>query len=875
MLNIKEIFKSDLDPNSANWWAKDKVDKLNFNFNQLSSGGPGGPIGVQGVNGQTGVLGTQGFQGYLGNQGFQGVTGPGGLSTWRQQNSINARTILPSFQGGVEYSSITLLTGALDNSITNLYSAPLSKFGSSSVFNSDGERNNFSLSYLDSRADFKLFKNGNETRLNIGNLSNPNDDVLINNNLGNYNLNFRNGAGNVLMNINSTKLSVDQVKFNKPVSIIEPESLHYSSNAGENNILVSNSPDGDVIWKNKYEVFSALPVGSVIAIRESDFNDTLFHIDDPALTKDAAGYLRIVYGRGREGGMYGGWYLANGQTWGDGVLSFDLPNLNSFEFNLTIGSYLYEGPEIAISQQAQNPIIISGGIMDLSADYITGNGAVAGSYDITHQYNSNDDFIDLSSVQYQSNLQIKRNINIINLGEESLYWQTTDTGSTQTSAITLSTVGINQSDACSNGTQTYQWTGGSNNNYSNVNNTLAGVSLYTNNNGTPGPSPSAGWYSAGGVVRYWSGSSFTSVETCPTVYTVMLKSDSDLKELNGLWSSLNSPGPFTIDTPAFKDATTLSISGYSPAAGWYREKDQYNHFRRYWDGGQFIGTPIPEDFVYVFTTNRAALSTSIGVSACSDAVVRNVYFGKDQDYGGASTNIVPSYNTAFDNGGADTATIYVEVSWNPNNVAQYQYPLIKASDQFSPNSNTPYAQLVVTTGINNNKKIRGPINSSSKLGTQSLCQLFVSGVYFDSSNSYQYAGIGDVPGGVSTEGVLINTTSDTQYLGLIVQDNNQGFKVEYKRDNSALVCLSKTGTDYPSNSNPWVGQCLTPVGGSTGPQTHFIGTIPANTSASDNYTWENAFADSWTTTNINGSGVNVELFYGSSMATINQLVGTI
>ena len=378
-------------------------------------------------------------------------------------------------------------------------------------------------------------------------------------------------------------------------------------------------------------------------------------------------------------------------------------------------------------------------------------------------------------------------------------------------------------------------------------------------------------------MRYWNGGSFTAAQLCPTVYTVMLKYNTDLKELNGTWDSLTSLGAFAIDTPAFKDATTLSISGVSPGAGWYREGNAQNHFRRFWDGSQFIGTPIPEDFIYVYTNSRAALSTSIGTTACDifGSVVHNVYFGKDNDYGGTYSSILPNYNTAYDSGGIDSATIYVEVAWNPNNVSQYEYPLIKAHDQNSPNSGVPYAQLVITTGISNNKKTRGSINSSSKLGAASLCLPPVqTGVFFDSSTSYSYAGIGDVPGGVSTEGVLVNTTSDTQYLGLIIQDGDKGFKIEYKRNNSSVICLSEAGTDYPNNNNPWFGQCLAPVNGTSG-FTHFIGTIPANTTASDNYTWENAFQDSWTSSNIVGSNVNVELFYGTTMSTINQLVGTI
>ena len=42
-INIKEIFKSDLDPNSDNWWAKDKIDKLtkDMQFQDLGFPMPG------------------------------------------------------------------------------------------------------------------------------------------------------------------------------------------------------------------------------------------------------------------------------------------------------------------------------------------------------------------------------------------------------------------------------------------------------------------------------------------------------------------------------------------------------------------------------------------------------------------------------------------------------------------------------------------------------------------------------------------------------------------------------------------------------------------------------------------------------------------
>ena len=53
---IKELFKSDLDQYTSNWWSSKKIEKLNFNFDQiaLSGGGPAGPSGFPGDQGPDG-----------------------------------------------------------------------------------------------------------------------------------------------------------------------------------------------------------------------------------------------------------------------------------------------------------------------------------------------------------------------------------------------------------------------------------------------------------------------------------------------------------------------------------------------------------------------------------------------------------------------------------------------------------------------------------------------------------------------------------------------------------------------------------------------------------------------------------------------------
>ena len=66
-INIKELFKSDLDPNSVSWWSTDKIDKINsmskeelkdmykfiLNHQRLSEKGGGG-LGLVDIARKTG-----------------------------------------------------------------------------------------------------------------------------------------------------------------------------------------------------------------------------------------------------------------------------------------------------------------------------------------------------------------------------------------------------------------------------------------------------------------------------------------------------------------------------------------------------------------------------------------------------------------------------------------------------------------------------------------------------------------------------------------------------------------------------------------------------------------------------------------------------
>ena len=74
-INIKEILTTDSDVI--------KVDKTNYNFDQLTANG-GGPIGIKGQKGELGGIGTTGAKGEKGDEGAKGDTGATGadVNNW-------------------------------------------------------------------------------------------------------------------------------------------------------------------------------------------------------------------------------------------------------------------------------------------------------------------------------------------------------------------------------------------------------------------------------------------------------------------------------------------------------------------------------------------------------------------------------------------------------------------------------------------------------------------------------------------------------------------------------------------------------------------------------------------------------------------------
>ena len=97
-INLKQILQSDTQ--------QEKLDKINYNFDQLIANG-GGPMGATGSIGETGAQGVTGDQGAQGTQGPQGPQGPADTSTnsqWKDASTwangnLSIKTITPINEG--------------------------------------------------------------------------------------------------------------------------------------------------------------------------------------------------------------------------------------------------------------------------------------------------------------------------------------------------------------------------------------------------------------------------------------------------------------------------------------------------------------------------------------------------------------------------------------------------------------------------------------------------------------------------------------------------------------------------------------------------------------------------------------------------------
>jgi hypothetical protein len=785
-IDIKELFVTDLDPNSGFWWSGAKVDKINYNFDHLSKGGMPGPQGIIGIDGGFGPNGAQGFTGYQGPQGYQGIQGPASSNAWEyfpeaqglpgylfpKKNPVNSEQEAPvAIRIGYKLGDPEYFIGAgqgepiqtvkTETGWINLRVEDNSNiYGYNFMFDCDcGEQHLKISSNIGSAIPRIVFASQNIVLRTIipsvNNTYSLNDSIKITGN--NININTRN-------NSNKFYLSKDNSG-----DIKSEQAFYFTPEAEIGKVLISENNDGDVKWKNVKEVFGTFPIGSIITLGAKEFNATNFELASTN-TPVTSGYpVNFVYGRGKIGSEYEGWYLCHGETWEtvEGYNRYLTPNLIGFRYQIVkndSGQSAIDTYNVSSTQRTRP--IIGGYDIGMFAD-VNSDGLYSISYNDLFLENNTSPGLNKVTVNNVTTSSLTPNyirgdyfstLNywIVYLENPNLKWSNTTITST-TPDINTSPVQLfyssSESDICSSigNTKMYYWNGTDLNvNWNTFDLSDIRIKLFRKETILYA---AAGWYkNIDGYPIYWNGSSFVlRGVTCSSVSagdTPNLSFSLNVSDLNGLGQVDSeyggTPNAYIIVdnnnnyNPEFIDAVSIRDSnGLNAEAGWYRDMRSIPFARRYWNGAAFEGESFEygSDYVSLVTfvddPGGTATIKSPGYNAASAGLVcqsprtylLTYIIGNTEWVNGPDTSIgVPGYPAGDYISRTDRvrdygSSLYVPVSTNPaidqgTGKPQYTPSLKNINDAYIDGSTSiKYNKVYMTV----NNYDYGVINSSGSI----------------------------------------------------------------------------------------------------------------------------------------------------------------
>lgn len=421
-LNLKQISYTDSD--------QIKLDKVNYNFDQLvtNGGGPQGPIGVTGAQGAQGTMGFQGPIGITGAQGVQGPTGAAAGQYWyliQEDSGVpgSVDTLIPKHETGGNPPAVVIGY----KSDAPEYQMPegssqlvIHRYDSESTSNLKLEANGVDSAFhfqLDNNGDLKMyFSDSDDIQGQL-----PPNSVFYETN----SFNITDSAQNNLLTITPAGSTIfTDATFESDLNI-EGKLTIATGNPDTDKIAVAKNNSGEIEFKSVQDLGGAVPVGTIISMIPSYFEDDTRFIQEQLNqgVDPTTNLLHIKVGSGV--GQYAGWYICNGKTWTDGTDTYDTPDLCSFSYTIDDNDASQTGQGSAAVTNNATPLI-GGADIDLTASYGTG------SYNINGSIDTNFDTIQQSS---GSSLVIRRLPQIIYLGVEDMYW--TDAGSGQAPDTTM------------------------------------------------------------------------------------------------------------------------------------------------------------------------------------------------------------------------------------------------------------------------------------------------------------------------------------------------------------------------------------------------------------------------------------------------------
>jgi hypothetical protein len=456
IINLKQVSNADAD--------NIKLDKINYNFDQLvaNGGGPQGPRGIKGELGPQGVTGKRGFQGDRGFQGTQGPSGDNNKVFWKNIQGDptvpTTDTLVPIYNGPNNSPentyppivSVGFLPGDVQyDSTPNFLNGNLpyqwiinrkNQFSSNLRFTSDDVPDHWvdftmKLNSLNSVNEFTM-----EFKSQDANIENTSFILYAEDHIFKSNIN-----GAILLKIgqNITEYNTDTI-FNSKVTfnnvLVIEGTTEYPASADK--VAVSADSEGTVIYKSVKELGGTVPFGTIISILPSIFSDNTKFINNEVIDTTHFPDLPIRIRAGSGVGKYKGWYLCNGQQWIGDTESHIVPDLNSFSYSIEDNSMSNDPNSQGYSFSTNTFVHLVGGAdttMVANEDQTYSNGI----YNVNSAIGTNDNLI--SIVQGGTIYKIKRLPQIIYLDEVDLYWMSAGDGQAPISNTTFRLTDTNSS----------------------------------------------------------------------------------------------------------------------------------------------------------------------------------------------------------------------------------------------------------------------------------------------------------------------------------------------------------------------------------------------------------------------------------------------
>ena len=407
-----------------------KLDKVNYNFDQLvaNGGGPRGPQGAVGQTGAQGNTGQKGFQGPIGHTGSQGPEGPISINFWEKivPGIIDAHTLIPigiASQAATNQFAPVINIGYIENDPE--YGTKAALVGGKTPYQWNIHRKQYSISnlrFLNSgdatiagkAYDFKLEKLSGKDQMTMGFF-----DLDLENSRSTYQsaiTSFRSSissSDNLLVSDSGTFFKKNTV-FNSPV-IIKNDLVIENAGADIDKIAISSDDNGLLKFKGVQEIGGTVPKGTMVSILPSIFSDnTKFKYSETIYSLSDTSPLHISVGKGV--GSYEGWYLCNGQDWTDGVDVYSVPMLGRFNYDIADNTFstspLGQG---SIATGKQRAHIHGGSRINMNAASSTPS-----TYTVTSTLDNDLTYVGPGTTN--GTFRIKQLPQIIYLGRNDLYW---------------------------------------------------------------------------------------------------------------------------------------------------------------------------------------------------------------------------------------------------------------------------------------------------------------------------------------------------------------------------------------------------------------------------------------------------------------------